>query len=110
MVLACRSMITKNFIKNATACRELFFSKDLPQTDLDKYQALLRENASPVPVIDVSPRSLPHHLPIPPAPTLQHDAAHPCLASIPEQEPSSSLRERLTKELAPVRVELARYT
>ena len=47
-------MITKNFTKNATACRELFFSEDLPQPELKKYQALLRDNVSPVSVIDVS--------------------------------------------------------
>ena len=59
-----RSMITKNFVRNAAACRELFFSEDLPQADLEKYQALLRDNASPVPVIDVGPRSrTPTHLP-----------------------------------------------
>ena len=59
----CRSMITKNFVRNVAACRELFFSDDLPQADLEKYQALLRDNASPVPVIDVSHRScIPMHL------------------------------------------------
>ncbi len=47
-------MISKNFVKNAAACRELFFSEDLPQAELEKYQALLRTNASPVPVINVS--------------------------------------------------------
>ena len=47
-------MITKNFLTNAASCRELFFSEDLPPAELDKYQALLRNNASPVPVIDVS--------------------------------------------------------
>ena len=46
-------MITKNFVTNVAACRELFFSEDLPPHELEKYQALLRDNASPVPVIDV---------------------------------------------------------
>jgi len=46
-------MISKNFLKDAAACRELFFSKDLPTYDLERYQSLLRENASKVPVIDV---------------------------------------------------------
>ena len=45
--------MTKNFLKNAAACRELFFSDDLPQAELDRYQRLLRDNASPVPVIEV---------------------------------------------------------
>ncbi len=57
-VLTCRSMITKNFVKNTGACRELFFSEDLPQCELERYQAMLRENASPVPVIDASHPSL----------------------------------------------------
>ena len=48
-----RSMVTKNFLTNAVACRELFFSDDLPQAELDQYQRLLRDNASPVPVIEV---------------------------------------------------------
>ena len=63
MVLTCRSMITKNFVKNTAAWRELFFSEDLPQGDLERYQAMLRENESPVPVIDVSHSSSPRHLP-----------------------------------------------
>ena len=45
--------MTKNFLKNAAACRELFFSDDLPTTELERYQRLLRDNASPVPVIEV---------------------------------------------------------
>jgi hypothetical protein len=45
--------VTKNFLKNKAACRELFFSDDLPQAELDRCQRLLRENASPVPVIEV---------------------------------------------------------
>ena len=59
--MACRSMISKNFTKNAAACRELFFSEDLPQAELEKYQALLRDNASPMPVIDVSNRGFPSY-------------------------------------------------
>lgn len=59
--MACRSMISKNFTKNAAACRELFFSEDLPQAELEKYQALLRDNASPMPVIDVSHLELPSY-------------------------------------------------
>ena len=51
-------MITKNFVTNAAACRELFFSEDLPPAELKKYQALLRDNASPVPVIDVRDSTL----------------------------------------------------
>ncbi|CAL8468669.1 g8209 [Coccomyxa elongata] len=47
-------MISKNFLTNPSACRELFFSKDLPAHDLERFQALLREHASKVPVIDVS--------------------------------------------------------
>lgn len=49
-----RGMISKNFLTNLSACRELFFSKDLPAHDLERFQALLREHASKVPVIDVS--------------------------------------------------------
>lgn len=51
-------MITKNFVRNAAACRELFFSEDLPPAELKKYQALLRDNGSPVPVIDVRDSTL----------------------------------------------------
>jgi hypothetical protein len=58
MPLKYRGMISKNFLKNATACRELFFSETLPQSDLERYQRLLRENASDVPVIDVISLSL----------------------------------------------------
>lgn len=49
-----RGMISKNFLTNPSACRELFFSEDLPAHDLERFQALLREHASKVPVIDVS--------------------------------------------------------
>jgi len=49
-----RGMVTKSFLKNTAACRELFFSEDLPEEQLSAYQALLRSNASSVPVIDVS--------------------------------------------------------
>jgi hypothetical protein len=47
-------MVTKNFLNNAAACRELFFSEDLPAADLERFQGLLRDNASKIPVIDVS--------------------------------------------------------
>ena len=76
VILPCRSMITKNFVKNPTACRELFFSEDLPPADLEKYQTLLRENASPVPVIDVSHPLYLHHLLCP------HVSA-PCISAMP---------------------------
>jgi hypothetical protein len=50
-----RAMVSKNFLKNATACREMFFSEELPETELERYQGLLREHASDVSVIKVRP-------------------------------------------------------
>ncbi|KAK9915403.1 hypothetical protein WJX75_008696 [Coccomyxa subellipsoidea] len=57
MMMAARltwGMVTKNFLNNVAACRELFFSEDLPAADLERFQGLLRDNASKIPVIDVS--------------------------------------------------------
>lgn len=47
--------MSKNFLKdgNAAACREMFFSKELPEPELERYQGLLREHASNVSVINV---------------------------------------------------------
>ena len=53
MGVPCRAMVTKNFLKSAAACRELFFSGDLPQELLERYQGLLKEHASAVSVINV---------------------------------------------------------
>lgn len=46
-------MISKNFLTNKAACRDMFFSEDLPESELDRFQGLLREHAGDVPVIDV---------------------------------------------------------
>ena len=48
-----RAMVSKNFLQNAAACRELFFSEELPEPELARYQGLLREHASEVAVINV---------------------------------------------------------
>jgi pimeloyl-ACP methyl ester carboxylesterase len=55
--------ITKSFAKSPEACRELFFSNDLPKSTLDMYQKKLAE-CSPVALLDV--RTLSKELPLPP--------------------------------------------
>ena len=59
--LLCRAMVTKNFLRSAAACRELFFSGHLPEELLERYQGLLREHASDISVINV--RLFPSALP-----------------------------------------------
>lgn len=54
--------ITKSFLKNAEACRELFFSSSLPEEKLILYQQKLVENSSNVALLDV--RNLSSELPV----------------------------------------------
>ena len=54
--------ITKSFAKSPEACRELFFSNDLPESTLNIYQQKLAE-CSPVALLDV--RTLSKELPLP---------------------------------------------
>ena len=55
--------ITKSFLKSSADTRFLFFSDKLDESSVLKYQRLLQENASPVPLLDV--RNLNAELPIP---------------------------------------------
>ena len=54
--------ITKSFLKSSADTRFLFFGPDLDEAELLKYQRLLQDNASPVPLLDV--RNLNAELPI----------------------------------------------
>lgn len=56
--------ITKSFLKDPKACRELFFSESLPEDVLLGYQKKLVENSSPVALLDV--RNLSAELPVAP--------------------------------------------
>jgi len=56
--------ITKSFLKDPKACRELFFSSSLPEDTLLAYQKKLVDNSSPVALLDV--RNLSSELPIAP--------------------------------------------
>jgi len=58
--------IAKTFVKDPEACRELFFSKDLPEADLKKYQAELA-TCSPVRLMDLQDVNKQVPLPAPPA-------------------------------------------
>ncbi|KAK9867141.1 hypothetical protein WJX84_004221 [Apatococcus fuscideae] len=55
--------ITKSFLRSKSACREMFFSNDLPEADIDRYQQLFRAEAGKVPVVDV--KALNSNLPLP---------------------------------------------
>lgn len=59
--------ITKSFLKNPKACRELFFSSSLPEDTLLSYQEKLVQNSSNVALLDV--RNLSSELPIAPVTT-----------------------------------------
>ena len=56
--------ITKSFLKDPKACRELFFSESLPEETLLSYQKKMVENSSTVALLDV--RNLSSELPIAP--------------------------------------------
>lgn len=62
----CRGFIAKSFATSADACRELFFSRDLPQADLLRYQAALAA-CSPTRMIDLADMNKQVPLPAPPA-------------------------------------------
>ena len=64
--------IARSFAKNIDDCRFLFFSPDLPRSDLERYQAKLAD-ASPIRLLDLS--KLVRELPLPPLP--------PAAASLP---------------------------
>lgn len=59
------TFVAQNFKTDLKACREAFFSKDLPESELLRYQALLAE-CSAVKMIDL--RALSKETPLPPAP------------------------------------------
>ncbi|KAK9829262.1 hypothetical protein WJX72_004843 [[Myrmecia] bisecta] len=46
--------ITKSYLRNDAACREMFFSGDLPEADVARYRQLLADNASPTLIMDLS--------------------------------------------------------
>ncbi|KAK9809638.1 hypothetical protein WJX73_009909 [Symbiochloris irregularis] len=48
------SFITKNFLKSDVVCRRMFFSDDLSEEELTRYQGMLKQHASPVPVVNLS--------------------------------------------------------
>ena len=47
-----RAFVAKSFATDAAACRETFFSKDLPESDLLRYQKQLAA-CSPVRLLDL---------------------------------------------------------
>ncbi|GIL64659.1 hypothetical protein Vafri_18573 [Volvox africanus] len=57
--------IARSFATSREACRELFFSKDLPQDKLERYQKLLAA-ASPTRLIDL--KDMDAQVPLPPPP------------------------------------------
>jgi pimeloyl-ACP methyl ester carboxylesterase len=57
--------VTKSFARSAASCRATFFSADLPQEDLLRYQRQLSAS-SPVRLLDL--RALGEELPLPPLP------------------------------------------
>lgn len=59
------AFVSKSFARNLGACRETFFSPDIPESDLVKYQEKLAA-CSPIRLLDL--RSLNKELPIPPLP------------------------------------------
>eukprot|EP00199_Chlamydomonas_sp_CCMP681_P001695 CAMPEP_0119109338 /NCGR_PEP_ID=MMETSP1180-20130426/17853_1 /TAXON_ID=3052 ORGANISM="Chlamydomonas cf sp, Strain CCMP681" /NCGR_SAMPLE_ID=MMETSP1180 /ASSEMBLY_ACC=CAM_ASM_000741 /LENGTH=378 /DNA_ID=CAMNT_0007095081 /DNA_START=30 /DNA_END=1167 /DNA_ORIENTATION=- len=68
LLLALRvtwGFVAKSFIQDLSSCRELFFSDDLPEADLRRYQALLA-TCSPVRLIDLN--DVNRQVPLPPPP------------------------------------------
>ena len=48
-------MVTKAFLRDAGACREMYFSADMAIEEVARLQRLLAQYASPLPVVDVRP-------------------------------------------------------
>ena len=47
--------MTKAFLRDAGACREMYFSADMALEEVARLQRLLAHHASPLPVVDVRP-------------------------------------------------------
>lgn len=47
--------MTKAFLRDAGACREMYFSADMVPEEVARLQRLLAHHASPLPVVDVRP-------------------------------------------------------
>jgi hypothetical protein len=48
-------MVTKAYLRDARACREMYFSAGMDAGEVVRLQRLLARHASPLPVIDVRP-------------------------------------------------------
>jgi hypothetical protein len=48
-------MVTKAYLRDARACREMYFSAGMDAHEVARLQRLLAQHASPLPVIDVRP-------------------------------------------------------
>ena len=59
------------YAKDPSLCRLMFFSEELPESEVERYVRLLKENDGETPVLDV--RELPKQVPLPPLVSSSND-------------------------------------